>query len=161
MLELLSALARVRETAVLVTHDTRLGSLRRPCAGLCATVKLVAPVLESAPLGLMVSLSTLLLFYRRHLRVQPLRELMAIFGVAAGVALLFAVQIANGSVAGSFERLVARSRRSRHDGSLLANANGLRPRHARERRSHAGRGGGRAVARSAGHAGRPARAVGP
>ncbi len=39
-------------------------------------------------------LRTLLLFYRRHLRVQPLRELMAVAGVAAGVALLFAVQVA-------------------------------------------------------------------
>jgi len=39
-------------------------------------------------------LRTLLLFYRRHLRVQPLREVMAIVGVAAGVALLFAVQVA-------------------------------------------------------------------
>ncbi len=48
---------------------------------------------------------TLLLFYRRHLRVQPLRELMAIAGVAAGVALLFAVQVAHRSVTGSFEEI--------------------------------------------------------
>lgn len=53
----------------------------------------------------MVSIRTLLLFYRRHLRVQPLRELMAILGIAAGVAMLFAVQIANRSVTGSFEQL--------------------------------------------------------
>jgi putative ABC transport system permease protein len=52
----------------------------------------------------MISLRTLLLFYRRHLRVQPLRELMAVIGVAAGVALFFAVQIANSSVTGSFEQ---------------------------------------------------------
>ena len=51
----------------------------------------------------MVSLRTLLLFYRRHLRVQPLRELMAVVGVAAGVALLFAVQISNSSITGAFE----------------------------------------------------------
>jgi putative ABC transport system permease protein len=50
-------------------------------------------------------LRTLLLFYRRHLRVQPLRELMAIVGVAAGVALLFAVQVAHRSVTGSFEEI--------------------------------------------------------
>ncbi len=50
-------------------------------------------------------LRTLLLFYRRHLRVQPLRELMAVVGVAAGVALLFAVQIAHRSVTGSFEEI--------------------------------------------------------
>lgn len=49
---------------------------------------------------------TLLLFYRRHLRVQPMRELMAVLGVAAGVALLFTVQIANRSVTGSFEQIV-------------------------------------------------------
>jgi putative ABC transport system permease protein len=51
------------------------------------------------------SLRTLMLFYKRHLRVQPLRELMAIVGVAAGVALLFAVQVAHHSVTGSFEEI--------------------------------------------------------
>jgi putative ABC transport system permease protein len=50
-------------------------------------------------------LRTLLLFYRRHLRVQPLRELMAIVGVAAGVALLFAVHVAHRSITGSFEEI--------------------------------------------------------
>jgi putative ABC transport system permease protein len=50
-------------------------------------------------------LRTLLLFYRRHLRVQPLRELMAVAGVAAGVALLFAVQVAHRSITGSFEEI--------------------------------------------------------
>lgn len=50
-------------------------------------------------------LRTLLLFYRRHLRVQPLRELMAVVGVAAGVALLFTVQVAHRSITGSFEEL--------------------------------------------------------
>jgi putative ABC transport system permease protein len=50
-------------------------------------------------------LRTLLLFYKRHLRVQPLRELMAIVGIAAGVALLFAVQVAHRSVTGSFEEI--------------------------------------------------------
>jgi len=50
-------------------------------------------------------LRTLLLFYRRHLRVQPLRELMAIGGVAAGVALLFTVQVAHHSIGGSFQEL--------------------------------------------------------
>jgi putative ABC transport system permease protein len=53
-----------------------------------------------------VSVRTLLLFYRRHLRVQPVRELMAIAGVAAGVALLFAVQIANNSITGAFNEVV-------------------------------------------------------
>jgi putative ABC transport system permease protein len=50
-------------------------------------------------------LRTLLLFYRRHLRVQPMRELMAIGGVAAGVALLFTVQVAHRSISGSFQEL--------------------------------------------------------
>lgn len=50
-------------------------------------------------------LRTLLLFYRRHLRVQPLRELMATIGVAAGVALLFAVQVAHRSITGSFAQI--------------------------------------------------------
>jgi putative ABC transport system permease protein len=54
----------------------------------------------------MIRLSTLFRFYRRHLRVQPLRELMAVVGVAAGVALLFAVQISDSSITGSFEELV-------------------------------------------------------
>jgi putative ABC transport system permease protein len=53
----------------------------------------------------MISPRTLFLFYRRHLRVQPLRELMAIAGVAAGVALLFAVQINAASITGSFEQI--------------------------------------------------------
>lgn len=48
---------------------------------------------------------TLFLFYRRNLRIQPLRELMAMLGVAAGVALLFAVQVAHQSVTGSFEQI--------------------------------------------------------
>ena len=50
-------------------------------------------------------LRTLAMFYRRHLRVQPLRELMAIAGVAAGVALLFSVQVAHRSIVGSFEEV--------------------------------------------------------
>jgi putative ABC transport system permease protein len=50
-------------------------------------------------------LRTLFLFYRSHFRVQPIRELMAIVGVAAGVALLFTVQIAHRSVTGSFHEL--------------------------------------------------------
>lgn len=54
----------------------------------------------------MIAPRTLLLFYIRHLRVQPLRELMAILGVAVGVALLFTVQIANSSVSGSFGQIV-------------------------------------------------------
>ncbi|HTC59207.1 MAG TPA: FtsX-like permease family protein [Solirubrobacteraceae bacterium] len=54
----------------------------------------------------MIRLGTLFRFYRRHLRVQPLRELMAVVGVAAGVALLFAVQVANSSVTGAFEQVV-------------------------------------------------------
>lgn len=50
-------------------------------------------------------LRTLLLFYKRHLRAQPLRELMAVVGVAAGVALLFAIQVSHNSITGSFEQI--------------------------------------------------------
>jgi putative ABC transport system permease protein len=53
----------------------------------------------------MPSLRTLLLLYKRHWRVQPGTELLAVIGVAAGVALLFAVQVTNRSVTGSFEQL--------------------------------------------------------
>jgi putative ABC transport system permease protein len=50
-------------------------------------------------------LQTLVLFYKPNLRVQPMRELFAIGGVAAGVALLFAVQVSQSSVTGSFEQI--------------------------------------------------------
>lgn len=49
---------------------------------------------------------TLVLFYWWRLRVQPLQELLAATGIAAGVALLFAVQVANSSIGGSVEQLV-------------------------------------------------------
>jgi putative ABC transport system permease protein len=50
-------------------------------------------------------LYTLSMFYRRHWRVQRMRELMAVMGVAAGVALLFAVQVSHRSITGSFEEI--------------------------------------------------------
>jgi putative ABC transport system permease protein len=50
--------------------------------------------------------STLLLFYWWRLRVQPLQELLAAAGIAAGVALVFAVQVANTSISGSVTQLV-------------------------------------------------------
>lgn len=50
-------------------------------------------------------LRTLLLLYKRSVRVQPVRELMAIAGIAAGVALLFAVQVAHRSITGSLEQI--------------------------------------------------------
>lgn len=49
---------------------------------------------------------TIVLFYWWRLRVQPLQELLAAAGIAAGVALLFAVQVANSSISGSVEQLV-------------------------------------------------------
>ncbi|HMJ01378.1 MAG TPA: FtsX-like permease family protein, partial [Conexibacter sp.] len=49
---------------------------------------------------------TVVLFYWWRLRVQPLQELLAAAGIAAGVALLFAVQVANSSISGSVEQLV-------------------------------------------------------
>jgi putative ABC transport system permease protein len=50
-------------------------------------------------------LRTLFLFYRRNVRVQPLREMMAIVGIAAGVALLFTIQVAHRSITGSFAQI--------------------------------------------------------
>jgi putative ABC transport system permease protein len=50
--------------------------------------------------------SAIVQFYWWRLRVQPLQELLAATGIAAGVALLFAVQVANSSISGSVEQLV-------------------------------------------------------
>lgn len=44
-------------------------------------------------------------YYRARLRVQPLQELLALVGIATGVALIFAVQIASTSVTGTVEKL--------------------------------------------------------
>lgn len=43
-------------------------------------------------------LSALLYFYGRRLRTRPVQELLAGFGIAIGVALVFAVQVANSSI---------------------------------------------------------------
>jgi putative ABC transport system permease protein len=48
----------------------------------------------------------LLRFYIGHLRERPGAEILALLGIAAGVALVFAVQVANSSIAGSVEQLV-------------------------------------------------------
>ena len=53
----------------------------------------------------MVSLRTLTRLYIAHVRVRPLPEFLALLGIAAGVALLFAVQVANKSITGSAEQL--------------------------------------------------------
>ena len=53
----------------------------------------------------MVSLRTLALLYLANIRARPLPEILAVLGIAAGVALLFVVQVANKSVTGSFEQL--------------------------------------------------------
>ena len=50
--------------------------------------------------------ATVVLLYWWRLRAQPLQELLAGLGIAAGVALLFAVQVANTSIGGSVEQLV-------------------------------------------------------
>jgi putative ABC transport system permease protein len=50
--------------------------------------------------------SAVVLLYWWRLRAQPLQELLAATGIAAGVALLFAVQVANSSISGSVEQLV-------------------------------------------------------
>lgn len=48
----------------------------------------------------------LLFLYVQRVRTHPLQELLAMLGIAVGVALMFAVLVANGSVAGSVEQLV-------------------------------------------------------
>jgi putative ABC transport system permease protein len=48
----------------------------------------------------------LLFLYVQRVRAHPLQELLAMLGISVGVALMFAVLVANGSVAGSVEQLV-------------------------------------------------------
>ncbi len=48
----------------------------------------------------------LLFLYVQRVRTHPLQELLALVGIAVGVALVFAVLVANGSVAASVDRLV-------------------------------------------------------
>ncbi len=48
----------------------------------------------------------LLFLYVQRVRTHPLQELLALVGIAVGVALVFAVQVANTSVSGSVEQLV-------------------------------------------------------
>src|SRR6185436_13511741 len=49
---------------------------------------------------------TLLYFYGRRLRTHPIQELLAGLGIAIGVALAFAVLVANGSIAGSADGIM-------------------------------------------------------
>jgi len=49
---------------------------------------------------------TLLYFYGRRLRTHPIQELLAGLGIAIGVALAFAVLVANGSITGSAETIM-------------------------------------------------------
>ncbi|HEY5194351.1 MAG TPA: ABC transporter permease [Solirubrobacteraceae bacterium] len=53
-----------------------------------------------------VRLTMLFFLYRRRLRAHPLQELLAGAGIAVGVALVFAVLLANASLTGSVEQLV-------------------------------------------------------
>ncbi len=48
----------------------------------------------------------LLFLYTQRIRTHPLQELLALVGIAVGVALVFAVQVANTSVTGSVRELV-------------------------------------------------------
>lgn len=54
----------------------------------------------------MTRLRILLYFYRRRLRVHAMQEVLAGFGIAAGVALVFSVQIANSSMTGSAKEIL-------------------------------------------------------
>jgi putative ABC transport system permease protein len=52
-----------------------------------------------------VSLRNLLWFYRRRVRARAVQELLALAGIAVGVALLFAVQVSNRSLSASIAQL--------------------------------------------------------
>jgi len=54
-----------------------------------------------------MSLANLLYLYRRRLRARLVQELLALAGVAAGVALLFAVQVSNTSLTASIAQLTS------------------------------------------------------
>ncbi|ADB50387.1 ABC transporter permease [Conexibacter woesei] len=54
-----------------------------------------------------MKLRTLLYLYGWRLRAHPFQELLAGVGIAAGVALLFAVQVANTSITGSVDKLLS------------------------------------------------------
>jgi putative ABC transport system permease protein len=51
-------------------------------------------------------LSALIYFYRRRLRTHPWQELLAGLGIAIGVALVLAVQVANSSIASASDQVV-------------------------------------------------------
>lgn len=53
-----------------------------------------------------MSLAAQLYFYARRLRSHPVQEALAGLGIAIGVALVFAVQIANGSITGGSSQVV-------------------------------------------------------
>lgn len=52
-----------------------------------------------------MSLRNLLWFYRRRVRARAVQELLALVGIAVGVALLFAVQVSNRSLSASITQL--------------------------------------------------------
>ena len=54
-----------------------------------------------------MSLRNLLWFYRRRLRARAVQELLALVGIAVGVALLFAVQVSNRSLSASIAQLTS------------------------------------------------------
>ncbi|HZV75666.1 MAG TPA: FtsX-like permease family protein [Conexibacter sp.] len=52
-----------------------------------------------------MSLSNLVFFYRRRLRARRVQELLALVGIAVGVALLYSVQVSSTSLSGSVQQL--------------------------------------------------------
>lgn len=60
------------------------------------------PKKRSVPMRLLLNAAHL---YRLRVREQPLQELLALIGIAGGVALLFAVQVASTSVTGAVKEL--------------------------------------------------------
>ena len=102
---------------MLVTHDPqaaevadrvltlRDGQTRRLCAGARRPAAGRSRSRGAAD-GEPMRVQTLLYFYGRRLRTHPIQELLAGLGIAIGVALAFAVLVANGSITGSANQIL-------------------------------------------------------
>ena len=109
VLALLRELCRERDTAVLlVTHDPQAAALADRVLAL-RDGRLVEYLPDVAARltdpAAAVSLRNLVWFYRRRVRARAVQELLALVGIAVGVALLFAVQVSNRSLSASIAQL--------------------------------------------------------
>ena len=115
VLGLLTEICRERSVAVLlVTHDPQAAAVRRPCARAAGRQarRATSPIRRSCAgqrasrlLALTMRLSNIVRLYRVRLRSRIVQELFAVLGIAVGVALLFASQVASTSLDGSVRQL--------------------------------------------------------